>query len=90
MVSASGGGVHDASTAGALAWYWARDVLLIAGITMALRRPRKRMKLVRRRAVFSIVWRSYPSPPLLDSSLRWNDEISRGSLTRIGVQDMLS
>ena len=45
--------------------------------------------MVTRRAVFLIVWSSYPSPPLLDSSFRWNDEIGRGSLSRIGVRDML-
>ena len=61
-----------------------------AGIQRALRRPHKRMKMMVRRAVFSIVWWSYPSPPLLDSSLRWNDEISRGSMSRIVVRDMLS
>ena len=42
------------------------------------------------RVVLSIVWWSYPSPPLLDSSFRWNDEISGGSLSRIVVRDMLS
>ena len=30
------------------------------------------------------------SPPLLDSSFRWNDELSGGSLSRIVVRDMLS
>ena len=29
-------------------------------------------------------------PPLLDSSFRWNDELSGGSLSRIVVRDMLS
>ena len=32
----------------------------------------------------------FPIPTPLDSSLRWNDEISRGSLSRIVVRDMLS
>ena len=31
-----------------------------------------------------------PLPTPLDSGLRRNDEISRGSLSRIGVRDMLS
>ena len=31
--------------------------------------------MVVRRAVFFIVRWFYPSPPLLDSSLRWNDEL---------------
>ncbi len=57
---------------------------------MALRRPRKKMKMVGRRAVFSIVRWSHPSPPLLDSSLRWNDEMSGGSLTRTLIRDMFS
>ena len=43
------------------------------------------------RVVLSIVWWSYPSPqPLLDSSFRWNDEISGGGLSRIGVRRMVS
>ena len=33
----------------------------------------------RRRVVLSIVWWSHPSPPLLDSSESWNDEMSGGS-----------
>ena len=59
----------------------------------------------RRRVVLSIVWWSHPTPPLLDSSFRWNDEWGAGltkgcrewrmrgcrsGLSRIGVQDMLS
>ena len=32
----------------------------------------------------------FPIPTPLDSSLRWNDGISRGSLSRIVVRDMLS
>ena len=51
--------------------------------------------MVVRRAVFFIVWSYYPSPPLLDSSPRWNDEtrgesLPRIGLSRIGVRDMLS
>ena len=60
-----------------------------AGITMALRRPHKRMKMAMRRG-FAIVWWSCRSPPLLDSSFRWNDETGGGSLSRIVVRDMLS
>ena len=63
-------------------------------ITMALRRPHKTIKMMVRRAVF-FVWWSYSSPPLLDSSFRWNDEmrgesLARSGLSRIGVRDMLS
>ena len=63
---------------------------LSAGIIMALRRPHRRMKIGRRRVVLSIAWSSNPSPPLLDSSFRWNDAISRGSLSQVVVRDMLS
>ena len=49
----------------------------------------REMKMVGRVAS-SIDWWSCPSPPLLDSSLRWNDERSGASLCRIGVQDMFS
>ena len=31
-----------------------------------------------------------PSATPLDSRFRWNDEMSGGSLSRIGVRDMLS
>ena len=57
---------------------------------MALRRPHERMKMVVTGGFFPFVWRSYPSPPLLDSSFRWNDEMSGGSLSRIRVRDMVS
>ena len=60
------------------------------GMTMTLRMRHKGMKMGRRRVVLSIVWWSHTSPPLLDSSFRWNDEMSGGSLSRIGVRDMLS
>ena len=50
------------------------------GMTMTLRMRHKGMKMGRRRVVLSIVWWSHPSPPLLDSSFRWNDEMSGGSL----------
>ena len=72
---------------------------------MASRRPHKRMKMGRRRVVLSIVRGSHPSPPLLDSGLRRNDDWGAGltkgcrewrmrgcrsGLSRILVQDMLS
>ena len=37
-----------------------------------------------------IVWRYCPTPPLLDSGLRRNDEVGGGSLSRIVVRDMLT
>ena len=46
---------------------------------MALRRPHNRMKMAMRRG-FAIVWWSSCSPPLLDSSFRWNDEMAGGRL----------
>ena len=44
-----------------------------AGITLAFRRPHKRMKITARRGWYSEWW-SHLSPPLLDSSFRWKDE----------------
>ena len=38
----------------------------------------------------AMVSRSCPSPPRLDSSFRWNDEMGGGNLSRIEVRDMLS
>ena len=38
----------------------------------------RKMKMGRRRVVLSIVWWSHPSPPLLDSGLRRNDEWGAG------------
>ena len=59
---------------------------LFAGITMALRRPHKRMKMGLKFGRFSsIVWtRSYPLPTPLDSGLRRNDEWGAG-LTKWGA-----
>ena len=51
-------------------------------MTRALRGPDKRTKLRMPGRIF-IDWWTYPSPPLLDSSLRWNDEMSGGSLSRV-------
>ena len=58
-------------TGGAHSSHW---IPAEAGITVALRRPHKRMKIVGRRA-FACCMAVLPhSPPLLDSGLRRNDE----------------
>ena len=76
-----------------------------AGITMALRRPHKRMKMVGRRVGFFHRLVGLPLPTPLDSGLRRNDDWGAGmtkgcrdspmrgclsGLSRIVVRDMLS